>query len=699
MYSRINEVFMKSLLFFKKIKTNILRTLDRFMAFLDKYQNQKRFIGYGFSFIVLPVLMILAFECMNHQSLLGGFQFLIQNPLGFLCNVMILCSSFSLALLFRKQLCMVFIIAVLWSIAGIANFIVLFFRVTPLTGNDLRLLNDAFDIVGKYINFFGILCIIVLLALVLISIIFLILRAPAVKKRISFMKSLLIIGGGFALTWGSFLLGWETGAVQTEFTELSQSYLKNGFAYCFSFTVIDVGIGKPKDYSENRIEQITEPYETESEAIAPVRKTTEHPNIIFVQLESFFDVNRLKDFVFSENPLPNFTQLLETCGSGYLNVPVIGAGTVNTEFEVLTGMNIDDFGAGEYPYKTVMRDTTCETIAYNLKENGYTAHALHNNDGDFYERNKVYTNMGFDTFTSVEYMHPQDYTPMGWAKDKVLTGEIQNILTSTEKQDFVFAVSVQGHGSYPNDPNLVYEKHIDVSSETVDDEGYLNQITYYVNQLYEMDQFIGELLEALQKFNEDTILVMYGDHCPSLDLSDDDFVAGTIYHTEYFIWNNMGLVFDDRNMEAFDLSSAILEKIGIQNGAINAYHQNYHRLLREQEVTQEEYLEGLSELEYDILYGDRLCYNGINPYAATELQMGIRPVTVNNIIIDATGDVKIFGSNFTNYSKVTINGDKCSTLYYNSGTLKLENVKLKDGDEIVVCQGNLSCSEPYIYRE
>ncbi|MFQ9394795.1 MAG: hypothetical protein ACLR2E_13085 [Lachnospiraceae bacterium] len=54
------------------------------------------------------------------------------------------------------------------------------------------------------------------------------------------------------------------------------------------------------------------------------------PNIVVVQLESFFDVNRLKDVEFSENPLPNFTQLSKRCASGFLSVPVIGAGTVNS---------------------------------------------------------------------------------------------------------------------------------------------------------------------------------------------------------------------------------------------------------------------------------------------------------------------------------------------------------------------------------
>lgn len=49
------------------------------------------------------------------------------------------------------------------------------------------------------------------------------------------------------------------------------------------------------------------------------------------------------------------------------NCSVVGAGTVNTEFEIMTGMNLDDFGSGELPFKTVLTNHTSESICYNLK--------------------------------------------------------------------------------------------------------------------------------------------------------------------------------------------------------------------------------------------------------------------------------------------------------------------------------------------
>ena len=35
---------------------------------------------------------------------------------------------------------------------------------------------------------------------------------------------------------------------------------------------------------------------------------------------------------------------------------------------------------------------------------------------------------------------------------------------------------------------------------------------YYVQQIYEMDQFIGELIDQIENYHEDVVVVFYGDH-------------------------------------------------------------------------------------------------------------------------------------------------------------------------------------------
>lgn len=93
-----------------------------------------------------------------------------------------------------------------------------------------------------------------------------------------------------------------------------------------------------------------------------------------MQLESFLDPANITSVTCSENPVPVFTRLKEECSTGLLHVPMIGGGTANVEFEVITGMNLGDFGTGEYPYSTILKSETCETIAYDLRNMGYTAH-------------------------------------------------------------------------------------------------------------------------------------------------------------------------------------------------------------------------------------------------------------------------------------------------------------------------------------
>ena len=85
------------------------------------------------------------------------------------------------------------------------------------------------------------------------------------------------------------------------------------------------------------------------------RSEEQRPNIIFVQLESFFDPTEVEWLRFSEDPIPNLRKMFSEYSSGYFKVPSVGAGTANTEFEVLTGMSMRFFGPGEYPYKTYAR--------------------------------------------------------------------------------------------------------------------------------------------------------------------------------------------------------------------------------------------------------------------------------------------------------------------------------------------------------
>ena len=174
-----------------------------------------------------------------------------------------------------------------------------------------------------------------------------------------------------------------------------------------------------------------------------------------MQLESFFDPELVNFLNISEDPIPYYRQLMKDYSSGYLRVPVVGAGTANTEFETISGMSLRYFGAGEYPYKSVLSEETCESAPYVLKNLGYATHAIHNNEANFYSRRSVFSRLGFDTFTSEEYMPDiSDVTATGWVKDHILTKEIIKTLDATDEPDYIYTISVQGHGDYPTEPVL-----------------------------------------------------------------------------------------------------------------------------------------------------------------------------------------------------------------------------------------------------
>ena len=213
-------------------------------------------------------------------------------------------------------------------------------------------------------------------------------------------------------------------------------------------------VSNASGYSTEAVAEIVkdmDPEETGGELTYPVFDESDHleqPNILLIQLESFFDVNTIIGSEYSADPTPTFNRLCRNFPSGLLYVPTIGGGTANTEFEVLTGLDLDFFGAGELPYNTIMQQTAVETINFDLKEHGYTATAIHSNGATFYSRNLVYPNMGFDRFVSLEYMQDMKYTSLGWAREAELTREVLRALETTEGRDVVMCISVESHGKY-----------------------------------------------------------------------------------------------------------------------------------------------------------------------------------------------------------------------------------------------------------
>jgi phosphoglycerol transferase and related proteins, alkaline phosphatase superfamily len=458
-------------------------------------------------------------------------------------------------------------------------------------------------------------------------------------------------------------------ALATNYTNISEAYENYGFVYCFANSIIDVGISKPDDYSEQSVNDIINKIDDSSKNQSKSKNSDDKPNIIMIQLESFFDVDYMKGLKSSEDPLPVFHELTKNYSSGLLTVPTVGAGTVNTEFEVLTGMRQRDFGACEYPYKTVLRNMTSESICNDLSKIGYTSHCVHNNSATFYGRNDVFKNLGFDTFTSMEYMNGLQENPNGWVNDDVIAPQIIKTLDSTEGADFTFGITVQSHGKYDVEADD-YEQKIKVS---VAPEGMEKQYNYYVNEIAQVDKMLGNLIKRLENRNEKTVLVLYGDHLPSLDIKADELKNSDLYQTQYVIWDNFGLKKSDKDMAAYQLYSYVLNKIGIHEGLITKYHQ-------QTDWESDSYLSGLKTLEYDWFYGDKYAYGGMNEFEKTDLQMGTYPVVLENVKRNSKGYI-VKGKGFTDYTYIYFGGSKLEGYKIDSSHYQITDNIEYDEDE------------------
>lgn len=672
MYNSIKETLHK---FYTNYKSWKEKRAAREKKHLLKPEQRERLLyilnRYSLVFHYLLACLVCFFiEVISRHSFLDAFSFMFDRSLVFLYNSLIVFTSLHLVYFFRRRALMRTLISVIWLFLGTINGCVLLKRVTPFSYTDLKLVNDLFTMQSNYFSQGEAIAVIVLVAAVIAFIGILWKKGPKYTGKQHRVASILAVGA-FAL----FIPMVTQAAVSNNilasyFENIAQGYKDYGFVYSFSASVVDRGMKAPDNYSDKTVQAALDKV-----TVPATDASVEKPNIICVLLESFVDPNEVNFLECSKNPVPNFENLAANYSSGYLTVPVVGAGTANTEFEVLTGMGMRYFGLGEYPYKTILKTNSCESIADDLKNLGYGTAVVHNNGGNFYSRANAFSQMGFDNFTSKEMMDITEYTPLGtWPTDDILVNEVAKALDATPQQDFIYTITVQGHGAYPTDKVI---ENPEISVTGADSEEANNEWEYYVNEIHEVDKFIANLTTMLSQRDEKTVVVFFGDHLPTMGLEDSDMKSGSIFKTRYVTWNNFGMEKIDRDITSSQLLAAVTDQLGIHEGTMFRLHQNNNF----QDI--DNYTDDMELLQYDILYGNRYAYGQKDLYPASNLVMGVQDVVIDNLSVDGN-ILYLTGQNFTRWSKVFVNGEKVSTTYIDGTHLKISLNSLDEGTNSIM---------------
>mgnify|MGYP004668497673 FL=1 len=164
-----------------------------------------------------------------------------------------------------------------------------------------------------------------------------------------------------------------------------------------------------------------------------------------------------------------------------------------------------------------------------LKEKGYYTFSMHANTGEFWNRNTMHKNLGYDKFYSKNSYTIDETIGLGLSDKSFFkqSVEIMKNIKETEKGPYYgLLIMLTNHTPF-SDLDLMDEYpttiDVDINNQTIT-RNYLNGTTMgnYIRSVHYADQAIGEFVDNLDKSGllDNTVLIIYGDHDARLDFSD-----------------------------------------------------------------------------------------------------------------------------------------------------------------------------------
>lgn len=259
------------------------------------------------------------------------------------------------------------------------------------------------------------------------------------------------------------------------------------------------------------------------------------PNIVAIQAESFFDVRYLEAAI-DTDILNGYDKIVsEATYYGRLDVPAWGAYTMRTEFAFLSGLPEAALGHHRYnPYLQLGRQPFW-TLAHTLKSLGYETVCVHPFPSTFFNRKKVFPNLGFDHFVDMSAFKKEDqFGP--YISDVALGDKITELLDAAESPLFVFAITMENHGAW--DKDRLKDDDLDSMNAEKWPLGS-HSLSHYISHMRNTDQMMTNIRDYLQAQETPGMMCLYGDHMPNLK----DAFSKTGYEdprTDYFIWHSSG---------------------------------------------------------------------------------------------------------------------------------------------------------------
>lgn len=464
--------------------------------------------------------------------------------------------------------------------ASAAESLVVGFRGRPVMIWDVLAFGTAMSVAGNYefeVTKQMYLAFLVLQAICLFAIVFPV-KIKGIKRRLAFAGGTAGAAAGFGLWFYTFLIPREN--LEINMWAVNETYQEYGYVLSTAVSCNYVVKKKPEGYSTARIKQIHEAVNEGNQVLVAsagdmdVDNTVSPVNIICIMNESLSDLRVAGDFETNQEYFPFLDSLKENTVKGSLAVPVFGSMTSNSEFEFLTGDSVSLLQANSIAYQFNVKPGTYSLVS-TLKSQGYETVAMHPYPAENWNRKEVYRNLGIDEFMDIN-AYEDSVLLRNYVSD---LSDYEKLIKQVEAKNnpedklFLFNVTMQNHGGYE-------ELHDNFRQEvwlTGDLKGKYPKTDQYLSLMKRSDEALEYLISYFEKSGEPTMIVLFGDHQPSVEDEFFDEIAGREsadvpakerlmwYQTPFIIWTNYETKAEDKGkMGAVYLSAEVLKRANLR---------------------------------------------------------------------------------------------------------------------------------------
>jgi hypothetical protein len=343
---------------------------------------------------------------------------------------------------------------------------------------------------------------------------------------------------------------------------------ESGFLVTFLAQIPSSFVYSPRNYSEKTIADESRRYR------CPTIEPTENQrgrrvNLVLCMIESFMDPKDL-GLRYTADPIPNIRTIQKTGISGYGIVPGDFGGSVNTEFEALTGMSQSFLPERSITYKQFLR-RPIPSLPRALKDRGYRTTAIQADPRSWFSRERAYDLLGFDETVWLFEDAKVGRATRGWWPSDIEVAEAIIRASRKTRPFFIFAFPSGTHSSY--DGKVYGNSNLDILDPLPGDAA--GEVKGYINALRDADRAIGRLMEHFGSLQDPTMIVIVGDHMPPLTGEAlrrfHEGISGlpkpdrsmAIRRVPLLIWTNFGLSREEIALSTNALPSYLLRKMNI----------------------------------------------------------------------------------------------------------------------------------------